>query len=273
MRRLFLAAFIAVVAQGAHAADPADMPILRGSFREAPPPTAYRTVWQGFYAGAQAGYGASNMAFGSYNSDLSDQLTANPLVTQSGTLPPWPVLGSISNRNTVFGGFAGYNAQFENVIIGVEGNYLHGTFHGSSFGRNTLLAQTGTNTIRSAVTTSQAELSVSDFGSLRIRGGYTMGDFLPYAFAGIGMGRGETNRNVTAEYSSYDSTTGVTTVGPSYPRGARTNQFLYGFALGAGVDWMLFGGMFLRAEYEYLQFTSSINTSIQTVRAGIGYKF
>lgn len=272
MRRLLLAAFIAVVAQGAHAADPADMPILRGSFRDAPPSPTYH-VWQGVYVGGQGGYGASNMAFGSYNSDLSDQLTANPVVTQNGTLPPWPVLGSISHRSTVFGGFAGYNVQFENVIIGVEGNYLHGTFNGSASGRNTLLSQTGANTIRSAVTASRAALSVSDFGSLRIRGGYTAGSFLPYAFAGIGMGRGETDRNVSAEYSSYDTTTGVTTAGPVYNRGERTNQFLYGFSLGAGVDWMLFGGMFLRAEYEYLQFTSSINTSIQTVRGGIGYKF
>ena len=31
-------------------------------------------------------------------------------------------------------------------------------------------------------------MKLSDFGSLRIRGGYVMGCFLPYAFAGSGFG-------------------------------------------------------------------------------------
>jgi outer membrane immunogenic protein len=29
----------------------------------------------------------------------------------------------------------------------------------------------------------------------------------------------------------------------------------------------------MRAEWEYLRFTSSIDTNINTVRAGLGYKF
>ena len=36
---------------------------------------------------------------------------------------------------------------------------------------------------------------------------------------------------------------------------------------------MLVGGLFLRAEWEYVRFTSSVDTSINTVRAGLGYKF
>ena len=39
-RRLLLAAFIAVVAQSAHAADPADLPILRGAYVDPPPAAA-----------------------------------------------------------------------------------------------------------------------------------------------------------------------------------------------------------------------------------------
>jgi opacity protein-like surface antigen len=48
---------------------------------------------------------------------------------------------------------------------------------------------------------------------------------------------------------------------------------IYGYAAGLGVDVNLVGGLFLRAEWEYLRFTAAVDTSINTVRAGLGYKF
>jgi opacity protein-like surface antigen len=36
---------------------------------------------------------------------------------------------------------------------------------------------------------------------------------------------------------------------------------------------MLVGGLFARAEYEFQRVTSDIESNINTVRAGIGYKF
>ena len=51
------------------------------------------------------------------------------------------------------------------------------------------------------------------------------------------------------------------------------SHFISGFAGGLGVDVMLCAGLFLRAEWEYLRFTSTVDTSVNTVRAGIGYKF
>ena len=36
---------------------------------------------------------------------------------------------------------------------------------------------------------------------------------------------------------------------------------------------MLVGGLFMRAEWEYLKFAAPINTAVSTVRAGLGYKF
>src|SRR6185437_8424341 len=38
----------------------------------------------------------------------------------------WPALGSASTSGSGFGGFVGYNMQFQDLIIGVEGNYTHG---------------------------------------------------------------------------------------------------------------------------------------------------
>jgi len=39
------------------------------------------------------------------------------------------------------------------------------------------------------------------------------------------------------------------------------------------VDVNLIGGLFMRAEWEYVRFTDQTDVSINTVRAGLGYKF
>ena len=36
---------------------------------------------------------------------------------------------------------------------------------------------------------------------------------------------------------------------------------------------MLFANLFVRAEWEYMRFTAPVDTTVNTVRAGIGYKF
>lgn len=260
MRRLLVAGFIALAAQGAQAADPADVPILRGSFHDAP--RTYRAIWQGFYVGGQAGYGASKMEFSGFNE------------------PGWPGLAGISHRSTSFGGFAGYNAQFENVIVGIDGSYMHGTFSGST-------ASTSTTTtvnvgpvfgLDDVVTMrSDGAMTIKDFGSIRVRGGYVAGNFLPYAFVGVGLGRADTFRSntISGVYTGTTAANGVSAL----PRPPTTisrdtnNQLVHGVTGGFGLDWMLFGGLFVRAEYEYLQFTSTLDSNIHSVRGGVGYKF
>jgi opacity protein-like surface antigen len=51
------------------------------------------------------------------------------------------------------------------------------------------------------------------------------------------------------------------------------NHLLVGYSAGVGVDVALVAGLFLRAEWEYARFTGVVDTSINTVRAGVGYKF
>lgn len=260
MRRLVTAGLFALLAHGAEAAD---MPVLRGALHEAP--IVSRPIWQGFYVGGQAGYGASNMQFGGFNSGLIDRFADDPLNFFGLPLPPpeWPELRSVTNRNTMFGGFAGYNAQYENVIVGVEGNYMHGTFTGSSGGRNTFT--TLVNGVPASISTeSSASMTITDFGSLRLRGGYVIDNFLPYAFVGFAMGIHDMNQRVGISGTGF-ATREMTA--------DNSNQFLYGYAAGLGLDWKLLGGLFVRAEYEFLQFTSTVDTSIHSVRGAVGYKF
>ena len=55
----------------------------------------------------------------------------------------------------------------------------------------------------------------------------------------------------------------------------RTNNFVAGWTGGLGGEYMLWGNVFVRGEWEYIKFLSVMNTSVtmNSLRAGIGYKF
>ena len=54
---------------------------------------------------------------------------------------------------------------------------------------------------------------------------------------------------------------------------ATKTTLVYGYSAGFGLDVMLMGGLFTRLEYEYQRVTSDIETNINSVRVGLGYKF
>jgi opacity protein-like surface antigen len=106
-------------------------------------------------------------------------------------------------------------------------------------------------------------VQVSDFGSLRGRAGYVIGCFLPYLYVGAGLGNQAVDRNVSASPAP---------VLPALTHDSKS-KLVYGYSAGAGVDVMLVGGLFARVEYEYLRVTSNIESNVNSVRAGLGYKF
>ncbi|HJY16006.1 MAG TPA: porin family protein, partial [Xanthobacteraceae bacterium] len=62
----------------------------------------------------------------------------------------------------------------------------------------------------------------------------------------------------------------------SYSNSAsKTNTLLYGYSVGGGVDVALSPNLFLRAEYEYIQFApfGNITATISSARIGAGLKF
>lgn len=272
MRRLLLAAVIFGTAQCAHAADMPDLPVLRGSL-----PGGSGTVWEGFYIGGQASYGSSDMDFKDSGKDLLQRLLNNVDVENEFNLSGWPVGGKTTTQNSGFGGFLGYNFQYDDVVLGIELNYTHGNFFGASEGEQARSLNYPANYLTSASVASSSSMNVTDFGSLRFRGGYSFGCFLPYAFAGVAMGRADIRR--TASYDLFYQYVGTQV--PPLPNYAGSGSlsdnanahFIYGYAGGLGIDMMIFDGLFLRAEWEYLQFTAPVDTIINTVRAGVGYRF
>jgi opacity protein-like surface antigen len=272
MRRFLLVAAIVGTATAAQAADMPDF--LRGSFTA---PVA-RTNWQGFYIGGQASYGAADMDFTNSGQDLLKKLLNNVDVEQQFNISSWPLQQKTNTQNSGFGGFFGYNAQWTDVVVGVELNYVHGKFTNSSSGSQARTFFFPTDYQTQAFVSSSSAMTITDFGSLRVRGGYALGCFLPYLFGGVALGQANINRR--ADYTLFYQYVG--TQNPRLPDiGPVSNSltddanahFIYGYSGGLGIDMMLFANLFVRAEWEYMRFTAPVDTTVNTVRAGIGYKF
>jgi opacity protein-like surface antigen len=274
MRRFLLAVMMCGVAAGAQAADLPDLPILRGGLTDGL--SKSNVNWQGFYIGAQGGYGSADENFSGANKNMLAALLDHNVIEEM-QVSQWNLgLGKQSARSSAYGGFVGYNWQWDDVVIGLEASYLHGRFGGAATANKALTSGSALSDgfFHDVSVDSKASISVSDMATLRARAAYAWGCFLPYAFAGVAIGNADISHSVTVR----DGVSPVIT-GPFFPLGtlnstdAVHNHLVYGYSAGLGVDVNLIGGLFMRAEWEYVRFTSSIDTSINTVRAGLGYKF
>jgi outer membrane immunogenic protein len=271
MRRFLLAVMCGMTA-GAHAADLSDLPILRGALTDGP---VTRVNWSGVYVGGSVSRGSADMDYTNSSKDLLTKLVNNSSADTTFNISNWPLLGTAHASSTGYGAFSGYNLQWTDALIGVELNYSHGNFLNSVTGSQT---RTSTSSSTPPVTTvvtasSNASMRVTDFGSLRVRGGYAVGSILPYGFVGVGLGQADINRSVRLDVR-YDAP-GVpsTFATPLIVSDDANSHLITGFAAGLGFDWMLCAGLFMRAEWEYLRFTAKVDTSVNTARIGLGYKF
>jgi len=273
MRGLFLVAAIWGAASAAHAADMPDLPVLRGAFTDGL--TTSRVNWEGFYVGGQVGYGSSDANFSGSNSAMLASLLDHTLVEQQMGISEWNLqLGKNSSRSVGYGVFVGYNAQWDDVVLGLEASYLHGKYGAKSIAsqRRSMLLSDGL--VHDVTVDSSAAISISDMATFRGRAAYAWGCFLPYLFAGFALGNADITRSVHVEDVAGPTATGtfISYVPLSASEGLH-NHLVYGYTLGLGVDVNLTGGLFMRAEWEYVRFVNQVDTAINTARLGLGYKF
>jgi opacity protein-like surface antigen len=219
---------------GAHAAD---LPFLRGGFTDGY--SRAPVVWQGFYVGGQGSWGSQKSAVPGVG-DMQATFVTPPGVSPYGFGIP---LNTVNSLQGGYGVFFGYNAQFEDVVFGVEGNYIHDGFHGTTTAR---AVNPGTPTTIQSVTDSSVTMKLPDFGSLR-----------------LGLGEQTIDRAVSASPPP---------LVPAWTNDSKS-KLIYGYTVGAGFDVMLTGGLFARAEYEYRRITSTFESTVNTVHVGLGYKF
>lgn len=230
---------LAFAGSPARAADWFGEPPLRGGLSGVP------VRWEGVYLGGSYGNSYMNATFSDAVSSLSGY--GIDLPDQGG-------------RFNSYGGFLGYNMNWENVLIlGVEGTYNH---------LSSDLTVSSSNSAISGTTTYNASSSVTlqDYGAIRGRVGYAFGQFLPYAALGVAVGR--------FKYATYatSTTSGTTTVLINDPN---DNAWGVGLDAALGIDVALAPNVFLRGEYEYVLFgpVGSIRTQLNTARAGIAVRF
>jgi opacity protein-like surface antigen len=146
----------------------------------------------------------------------------------------------------------------------------------------TLVLPAGATTAADGVTLNgSAALQVKDEMTFRGRAGWATGDFLPYMFGGLAVGRMDVTRTVSSSVTRTINFINGTSTSFPLPQFAltttdgRSNNFVVGWTAGLGMEYMLWGNVFLRGEWEYIKFMS-IKDSVVTqnsVHAGIGYKF
>jgi outer membrane immunogenic protein len=293
MRRFLLAAMMFGAASGAQAADMPDF--LRGSI----PPTLSTATrnWDGWYAGAQVGYTSADMDFSHSVRSMTNFIERNSVL--QAPLADWAVLSKNHAQALGFGAFVGRNWQWDDLVFGLEANYNYMTsLQGSSTNSLTRLIvnPSGENPpaghTHTYVTTlsGSAGLQVKDVATFRGRAGWATGDALPYLFGGVAVGRVDVARAVTVSFDKFDDFDTTQTVGlvtttthntvflgssSQSSQERRSNSFVAGWVAGLGMEYMLWGNLFLRGEWEYIRFLSvkDISFSTNNLRAGIGYKF
>jgi outer membrane immunogenic protein len=267
MRRLLLCG-VAIIGIGFEA-NAADMPdFLRGSSTviAAPGPQ-----WDGFYVGAHVGWSVPGI-------DFTNNATGLQAVAGLGgaTSVSASAIGSNDSTATHFGGFAGYQQQWDGAVFGVEGTY--NWLDKSVTATNTLSGTFGApldNLIYSGAGAVTAR--IIDYGTIRVKGGWAASSmFMPYATFGLAIGRMDITRSVLmTPIASVSTPAGTFVPSPFTVSENLQNQFGYGYAAGVGVDICLMANLFARAEYEYVQFPDfqGLNAHLHNVRVGAALKF
>jgi outer membrane immunogenic protein len=252
----------------------ADLDILRGSEPVGP---ATFTNWTGIYIGGQWGYSDANADFSNSTQAPIAYVLRNSTLEATSHPSEMPTLGTADQSGMSYGGFVGYNSQWQNLVLGVEGDVVHTTANLNA--PNSPIARSGfsdgdgdTYTVAISASGTMTDLT---YGELRGRAGLILGSFLPYGF--IGAVAGVANVNVTANVAGICDPGSTATCSPFTftATGGGNSAFLYGASVGAGLDYALTQNIFLRGEFEYLRFApfADVTIAISSARIGAGFKF
>ena len=182
--------------------------------------------WTGFYAGGQIGY-----AWGANHGGYS-------YGTPGGLAGSDPLIGDANG--IIFGGHAGYNRQFDNWVVGLEGSV-----DGTNLVKTSALAVTDPSQNGLNVGTLKATVQSGVQGAVRARAGYAFGRLLTYAAGGVAFGGFSFQSNLASNSSASTAFYAVNN-GQSVER--------VGWTIGGGAEWALNRRWSVRGEYRYTDF-------------------
>lgn len=282
MRRLLVAVGLLASMSDAFAGE-FEMPVLRGSEGFAPAGSVYR--WNGAYFGAHFGHSSAGVDFGDGVRDLA------AFVVRDTVLEPivagMTTLSKADTSANSFGGFAGYNFQFEDAVLGFEVNYSRMSLNTGATDRQSVLyandagAAPGQHFVYHLTVDGNAAIRITDLMTLRARAAWAAGQFLPYGFVGFAVARADVIRSATVTVDRDIFPDGATT--PTATEHIHTDPridvkdggFYFGYTGGLGLEWAVMPNVFLRAEWEsvVLPNVQKLGVNINTLRAGVGMRF
>jgi opacity protein-like surface antigen len=292
MRGLWLVAAVLGTVSTAHAADMPDLPVLRGGFTDGLSAVSHN--WDGFYVGGQFGFATTDIDFSHAPKSMTDFMLRDSIL--QAPVGGWSLLPKNHVQSTGFGAYVGRNWQMYDAVMGVEANYSYMNNLSSTAADSMTRILPGetapTGHTYSYVTTlgGGASLALKDYATFRGRIGWDGGDFMPYAFGGLAIGRAEVSRFATVSYIKHDDYDQTVTVGgvsttihhqDTIDTGGwttaeqRMNAFMYGWTAGIGVEYAICGNFLLRGEWEHVGFSNvkDITVGLNNFRVGAGYKF
>jgi len=276
MRRVIGCLALLCLVDVAVAADLDDM-VIRGSDNWLPESPTYAR-WDGLYGGGQIGYTSANTDLTNSSPAVNALAVSAASALATGVPATFPAFGQQTSHDANYGFFFGYNWQFESVVLSTEFNYNHTSQQALQSGafpsRLSSPLVVNFNGVDYNVTVAgSASSHITDYMTLRGRAGYVIGNFMPYAMIGLAAARAETKQIATV--SAVQTVPPNATLGPFVATGTRS-PFVYGYAAGIGVDMALMQHLFVRAEYEFVQFfpySSGTVAALNTFRLGAGLKF
>jgi outer membrane immunogenic protein len=227
---------------------------------KAPPPPVYVYNWTGFYVGVNAGWGGENDP--GYVTNLSNCNVAG--VCGAGLIFGVPAnqalasalgTGSGGRGNGFIGGFqAGYNAQFSNFLLGVEGDWDY-------FKRSHALTASGIATTGDVITVTN-QSSATWLATVRGRAGLVWDRVLGYVTGGVAFSNISYTENM---FTTLGTSSGAFSV----------SQTRVGWTVGAGVEFALWDNWTAKVEYLYAQFNGLTGNSalVSTVPPGFSNTF
>lgn len=250
----------------------ADWP-LRGSLP--PQPTYVR--WDGWQFGVEAGWGNFRNDFGNSTSPLVAFILRNTTAESEFAPSTWTTLPSGTTNGPVFGGYLGYNMQWEQLVLGVDFGYKYANI---ATGANDSIARqfvTSDQFLNTVSIDARSQMKLVDYATFRARAGYAWGQFLPYAMVGIAAGRFNYGTTVTVNYTGtpIPPAPGLPFDITNTASSGKTNAVVAGAVAGLGIDYAVTPGMYLRAEWEYVAFApvNGSRSNINTGKVGVGARF
>jgi outer membrane immunogenic protein len=265
-----------VIAAPAHAADWFGEPSLRGTLPDLPAATV---SWDGLYIGGSAGIANMNTDFGDSTHSMVAYLLRNTTIQNEQHPSDWTTLGSDVTRATSYGGFIGYNMQWDELVLGIDVGYNHMASGAESSASDTMSRQFSTSDgfQNNLTVTASSSIKLKDYATVRGRVGYPVGQFLPYATLGLAVGRFDylTSVHIVGNGTPPSGSSALPyTIDQSSSEG-KDNAIVAGLEAGLGMDVAFTPNIFLRGEWEYIAFAQvhGMRVNTNTGRVGLALKF